>query len=118
MSETPTLPVSDERTAQVITNTETIYNSSDVDRHFARWEQGFSTNEHGERWDLHEPAVAFDPGLTPQEATPYTIAPEAAKTPETYEQQLEKSLHYRNTIELVSYSRSITHAVVAMRRAA
>ena len=118
MSETPTLPVSDERTAQVLTNTEAIYNSGDVDRHFARWEQGFSTHEHAERWDLNEPIVAFDPERTSVENTSYATPPEAAKVAETYEQQLEKSLHYRNTLELVSYSRSITNAVVAMRRAA
>lgn len=118
MSETPTLPVSDERTAQVLTHSDAIYNSGDVDRHFARWEQGFSTHEHVERWDLDEPAVAFNPELTPLEATPYAMAPEVAHVPETYEQRLEKSLHYRNASELVSYSRDITHAVVAMRRAA
>ena len=49
---------------------------------------------------------------------PYATPPEAAKTPETYEQQLEKSLHYRNTAELVAYANSITHIVVAIRRAA
>lgn len=118
MSETPTLPVSDERTEQVLANTDAIYNSGDVDRHFARWEQGFSTHEQSERWDLNEPIVAFDPERTSVETAPYATPPEAAKTPDTYEQRLDKSLHYRNTLELVGYSRSITNAVVAMRRAA
>ena len=118
MSETPTLPVSDERTAQVLANTETIYNSGDVDRHFALWEQGFSSHEDGELWDLNEPIVAFDPARTSVETMAYAIPPEAAKAPETYEQRLDKSLHYRNTLELVNYNRSVTNAVVAMRRAA
>lgn len=118
MSETPTVPVSDERTEQVLTNTDTIYDSGDVDRHFARWEQGFSTHEPAERWDLNEPIVAFDPERTSIETAPYAMPPEAARAPETYEQRLEMILHHYNKPELVSYSRDITHACVAMRRAA
>lgn len=117
MSETPTVPLNDVKTSRVAQGADRILNNPyESAAYFEYAERQVAPQPRDERWDLNEPAQAFNPDHTPQEADMYTLPPEYATEPKSHAQEVEESLFYLDDKQLLDYARINTKAIPALRR--
>ena len=119
MSETPTIPISDEKTNRVAENADRILNDPYKSAEFFQYaEQHLGPQPRDERWDLNEPVHAFNPDHVPQEAAAYALPPEYIAPPKTRADELAETYNFYDTPALVKEAARTTQATLIMRKLA
>lgn len=119
MSETPILPVSDEKKSPIAYEG---FSQTDHAQEFSsfmnRAESQIAPQFDDGRLDLFEPVQAFNPDQEYDAIEGVAVPPEYVASPKSHANEIDEVLLFRNAAEQVDYAREHTKAIVySLRRA-